>query len=341
MYLTDRDGHSREHYEFDEFGLPQEDNPGVSMQPFAFAGYQFDVVCGVYYAQARRYDADAGRFVSEDKFGGMAEAPYTQNRYIYCWNRPMDLVDLNGLFPEWLEQILRGIKAHQVLEQEFEADYGNMGGKKEYYIESGIPWSVTGTGRADIVYFNGSTKTVEVYDIKPESYMPGAAYNLLGLAQVDGYIDALSNNGQITKGWEVERGSSLNTYFDMKTITVQDGLFKGEEITYRVYENGMVIYHYQEKDPQEHPQTDSVPAELKEESPNVMESAVLLVAAGICITGGIVLYANDFFTAGVGIMDDCIATALVKMAIELVEIAMDGFVPVFAKNGNQDNCSYS
>lgn len=205
---------------------------------------------------------------------------------------------------------------------------------------------MTGTGQADIVYFNGSTRTVEVYDIKPESYMPGAAYNLLGLAQVDGYIDALSNNGQIINGWKVNRGSSLNAYFDTRTITVQDGWFAGEEITYRVYENGMIIYHYQEKEPQENPQTDSVPAELKEESPNTVEKAMLLTAAVISMIGGIILYADDILTAGAGVVDDGVAAALVEMAIELVEIAMDGFVPVFMGgewehfvNGNFESCS--
>lgn len=56
-------------------------------------------MAGLYFAQARRYDAVAGRFVSEDKIKGFADAPFTMNPYIYCWNKPMELVDLNGLYP--------------------------------------------------------------------------------------------------------------------------------------------------------------------------------------------------------------------------------------------------
>ena len=58
-----------------------------------------DVAGGLYFAQARRYDASTGRFVSEDKVKGFADAPFTLNPYSYCWNKPMELVDLNGLYP--------------------------------------------------------------------------------------------------------------------------------------------------------------------------------------------------------------------------------------------------
>ena len=47
----------------------------------------------------RRYDAGAGRFISEDFIKGHIAVPYTMNHYSYCFNRPMDLVDLNGMWP--------------------------------------------------------------------------------------------------------------------------------------------------------------------------------------------------------------------------------------------------
>lgn len=47
----------------------------------------------------RRYDAGAGRFISEDFIKGHTAVPYTMNHYSYCFNRPMDLVDLNGMWP--------------------------------------------------------------------------------------------------------------------------------------------------------------------------------------------------------------------------------------------------
>ena len=46
----------------------------------------------------RRYDAGAGRFISEDFIKGHTAVPYTMNHYSYCFNRPMDMVDLNGMW---------------------------------------------------------------------------------------------------------------------------------------------------------------------------------------------------------------------------------------------------
>ena len=104
MRLTDETGRSEEAYGFDEFGnniRTAKDIFQDSMQSFGFTGYQMDGAGGLYFAQARRYDAGAGRFVSEDILKGHIAVPYTMNHYSYCWNRPMDLVDLNGKFPSW------------------------------------------------------------------------------------------------------------------------------------------------------------------------------------------------------------------------------------------------
>ena len=113
MRLTDETGRSEEAYGFDEFGNDIRTAKDIfqdSMQSFGFTGYQMDSAGGLYFAQARRYDARAGRFVSEDFLKGHIAVPYTMNHYNYCWNRPMDLVDLNGMWPS-LKDIGKGIKA--------------------------------------------------------------------------------------------------------------------------------------------------------------------------------------------------------------------------------------
>ena len=102
MRLADEAGRSEEAYGFDEFGNDIRTAKDIfqdSLQSFGFTGYQMDSAGGLYFAQARRYDAGAGRFVSEDFLKGHIAVPYTMNHYSYCWNRPMDLVDLNGKFP--------------------------------------------------------------------------------------------------------------------------------------------------------------------------------------------------------------------------------------------------
>ena len=104
MRLTDEAGRSEEAYGFDEFGNDIRTAKDIfqdSMQSFGFTGYQMDSAGGLYFAQARRYDSGIGRFVSEDIMRGHIAVPFTMNHYSYCWNRPMDLVDLNGKFPSW------------------------------------------------------------------------------------------------------------------------------------------------------------------------------------------------------------------------------------------------
>ena len=92
------------------------------MQSFGFTGYQMDGAGGLYFAQARRYDAGAGRFISEDLIKGHTAVPYTMNHYSYCFNRPMDLVDLNGMWPS-LKDIGNGIENAVSSVGEFVADH--------------------------------------------------------------------------------------------------------------------------------------------------------------------------------------------------------------------------
>lgn len=70
----------------------------AGFQPFGYTGYQKEEAGGLYYAQARRYDANTGRFISEDKIKGFITMPVTLNAYGYCWGNPMGYVD--GRWPE-------------------------------------------------------------------------------------------------------------------------------------------------------------------------------------------------------------------------------------------------
>ena len=82
---------------YDEFGGAL--HQSSSTQPFGFTGYRQDPIAGNYFAQARQYDPTTGRFVSEDKIKGFIEFPQSLNPYSYCWSQPLNLVDLDGMFP--------------------------------------------------------------------------------------------------------------------------------------------------------------------------------------------------------------------------------------------------
>ena len=107
LRLLDEMGEVKESYGYDEFGCDLYGNSGQT-QPFGFAGYEADKVSGTSFAQAREYQPETGRFVSEDPIKGFVEHPITLNHYAYCFNNPLVLVDNNGAWPS-LSDIKNGI----------------------------------------------------------------------------------------------------------------------------------------------------------------------------------------------------------------------------------------
>ena len=100
LRLSGADGSLGEAYGYDEFGRDLYGNQGET-QAFGYTGYQYDNVSGTYFAQAREYVRETGRFASQDLIPGFAETSITLNRYSYCFNAPLTLVDLNGAWPSW------------------------------------------------------------------------------------------------------------------------------------------------------------------------------------------------------------------------------------------------
>lgn len=70
-------------------------------QSIGFTGYLSDEEAGTSYAKAREYLPQIGRFAAEDVYGGSIAVPYSQNRYSYCYNNPLVLVDGDGRKPTW------------------------------------------------------------------------------------------------------------------------------------------------------------------------------------------------------------------------------------------------
>ena len=82
---------------------------GDRIQPFGYTLYQRDEIAGTYYAQAREYWAENGRFAGQDLIAGFMNLPFSMNRYSYCFNAPMVLVDFDGEWPS-LSDIGKGIQ---------------------------------------------------------------------------------------------------------------------------------------------------------------------------------------------------------------------------------------
>ena len=108
LRIEDSAGNLRESYGYGAFGEDLYQNQG-KIQPFGYTGYQRDETAGTYYAQAREYLTENGRFAGQDLIAGFTDLPFSMNRYSYCFNLPMVLVDLDGEWPN-LSDIGKGIQ---------------------------------------------------------------------------------------------------------------------------------------------------------------------------------------------------------------------------------------
>ena len=85
-------------YGYDEFGEDTYCTQG-HLQPFGYTGYRYDNVTDTYFAQAREYMPEVGRFAGEDWIKGEIYYPTSLNQYGYCYENPEKFVDLDGKIP--------------------------------------------------------------------------------------------------------------------------------------------------------------------------------------------------------------------------------------------------
>jgi RHS repeat-associated protein len=64
-----------------------------------FTNKEIDYNLDLHTFGARYYTADFPRFISPDPVSGRLMTPITWNRYLYCWNDPVNLIDPDGKAP--------------------------------------------------------------------------------------------------------------------------------------------------------------------------------------------------------------------------------------------------
>ncbi len=88
-------------YHYSPYGILLS-TPSIS-QPHFLSGNaqcQYKTESSLYYMHARYYDAHTGRFLTKDALPGSLRSPLSQNRYTYCQNDPITLIDPTGNSPE-------------------------------------------------------------------------------------------------------------------------------------------------------------------------------------------------------------------------------------------------
>jgi RHS repeat-associated protein len=114
--ITDQQGQEVWNADYAAFGTQEHRNGSID-ELHSFTGKELDQDTGLYYYNARWYDSELGRFISEDP----ATDPNNPNLYSYCGNNPVVRVDPSGRFwgfvaklaVGWLFNAAReGVEAH-------------------------------------------------------------------------------------------------------------------------------------------------------------------------------------------------------------------------------------
>ena len=105
--LTDGNGTSEEDLVYYPYGETFT-NTGTADVAYKYTGKERDGSTGLYFYEARYYDAALGRFISADTIVPSATAPQTLNRYTYANNNPILYTDPSGHFG--IKSIKKGAK---------------------------------------------------------------------------------------------------------------------------------------------------------------------------------------------------------------------------------------
>lgn len=104
--LFDKTGNQVVSYTYDTWGKLMaidgslKDSVGVK-NLYRYRGYRYDAETGLYYLNARYYNAEWGRFINMDGIAAVTGDLLSSNMFVYCLNNPVNMQDSNGYRPEF------------------------------------------------------------------------------------------------------------------------------------------------------------------------------------------------------------------------------------------------
>ena len=96
--LVKEDGSVDATYQYTDFGQTTINGDNKAENEVCYTGGIYDQSTGLYYLNARYYNLEDGRFVTEDSYRGEVDDPDTGHSYGYCANNPVNYVDPSGHF---------------------------------------------------------------------------------------------------------------------------------------------------------------------------------------------------------------------------------------------------
>ena len=74
---------------------------GEAASGYGYNGEYYNAATGMIYLRARFYEPEMNRFSQKDLLKGEIISGTSLNRYVYCWNDPVNYVDRNGQIPTY------------------------------------------------------------------------------------------------------------------------------------------------------------------------------------------------------------------------------------------------
>ena len=106
--IVKEDGTLSAAYDYTDFGETTELTGSGFDNQVCYTGAIYDEETGLYYMNARYYDPEIGRFISQDSYRGELGDPKQWHLYAYCANNPINYMDPSGhaRIPTWLTSLV-------------------------------------------------------------------------------------------------------------------------------------------------------------------------------------------------------------------------------------------
>ncbi|OLR58404.1 hypothetical protein BHF70_01445 [Anaerostipes sp. 494a] len=94
--LVKEDGSADAVYQYTDFGETTVTGENAAGNEVCYTGGIYDSTTGLYYLNARYFNPEDGRFLTEDTYRGEVNEPDTWHLYAYCKNNPVNYTDPSG-----------------------------------------------------------------------------------------------------------------------------------------------------------------------------------------------------------------------------------------------------
>lgn len=105
--LVKEDGSADATYQYTDFGETTIQGDDQAKNEVCYTGGIYDQSTGLYYLNARYYNPEDGRFMTEDSYRGEIMNPETGHLYVYCANNPVNYVNPSGHFAAAMYTVIK------------------------------------------------------------------------------------------------------------------------------------------------------------------------------------------------------------------------------------------